>query len=414
MPPPLKQAFETMTEFAIVRNIISANIGYVPNIKYDPLSLSGHRVRIFRDPSRVDVVYSERSLARYIELADIFWQAQKRDSPEVLAAGLMVTRASDDLRRDKFNGIALLARGLDTIGFKKLPDVKMISTSIAMASAESDTRVYNLAGLFLPLAHEIGHVPEAQAIGPKVIYSNEILETYRLNYARVRSFTGDFNYEASLSDTQSPLNLETLRQEIMSDYFAVNTVCALIVKVWKNGEPFPLMEFTSSLLSFPLIMALQSICLAGPRSKREVQDITLAMHCRYSVIIDSVRGTLKSVFKSHPNRQEIFAVIDQCVDTSHDAFGPLYVMSWKAIMRFSAVLTEVAPMSADQVLSSVAKTNSDLRRRLVMADYLDVIAFEIAGYPVGSANLKELQAYGRELRTFDTAVIGRDSVRLIR
>lgn len=399
--------FSETPEFTLFRAIVAENIGYVPQIRFDGSSLAGHRVRIYSDPAGVDVHYSQRSLARYIELTDFFLGAKERNSTELLAAGLLVLRGSDALRQNKGQGLALMACGfqktttlLHGLGFKEI-----VKRQLTPRESGSRAEVLRLINLFLPLAHEIGHVPEAQALGPQVLQSEDISETYRINYERISLFTGEFDYASAMRDPQSFLYLPTLREEMVSDYFAVGCLCWLIARLGRTGEHFQLDELVTGLLLFPLLMGLQAVCLGVGRSWRAIQEITLAMHCRYSIMVDTIRCLLKGLFGERDDRVAVFAMIDDSINRAHQQFVAWYDMSWRAIASFAKEAESVANMDEAAVVACTRQIKSSMERCHAMAEYLDVVSADLEGFSVNSHHANQLRTYGSYLRSYNTLIV---------
>ncbi len=79
MASDLGQALRDRPQYALLRDIVSANIGEFPEIIWDRAGLAGHRVRLF-ESGVWEIRFSERALARYIELADLILVAKDKTS----------------------------------------------------------------------------------------------------------------------------------------------------------------------------------------------------------------------------------------------------------------------------------------------------------------------------------------------
>ena len=62
-------------------------------------------------------------------------------------------------------------------------------------------------------------------------------------------------------------------------------------------------------------MALEAICLQEQPTTRSIQDSVLAMSCRLSVLIDSVRAAAKSLFAGQSDVETAHRTVDQTVDS---------------------------------------------------------------------------------------------------
>jgi hypothetical protein len=147
----------------------------------------------------------------------------------------MLVAGSELPLRNVFSGLALVAHAIDDAGFVRLPHDQIIERAIAALDGGS---VIALPNVVFPLAHEIGHLPQAQALSPRAIQSDELLETYAINYHQVHGFTGEFDYSSSLDDTGSPLSLAIIREEAASDFFGVASITNLVRQSTKVGVRF--------------------------------------------------------------------------------------------------------------------------------------------------------------------------------
>jgi hypothetical protein len=410
MTTEFRTRLEALDQFAIFRGVIEQNIGYFPTIHYDPTG-SAHRVRQFTNPPAAEVRYSIRALARYIEIGDIGTEAKTRKSDRVLMAGMCLLMGGELLRNDRFFGLAFVARAIQEIGFNKMSDATILQT--ALDNAAKGDNVLALINLFLPLAHEIGHLTEAQLLGPAAIHGDGIFETYRINYRAVLSFTGEFDYSASLADPASPLCLAVLREEAASDFFATAAVATTLHRSLKPGDTYPLDLLASGVFMFPLVMTVQALCFKN-LSKPELQQATLAMHCRYSLLKDSVRAFAKGMFNKRQDFAEIESTIDRIIDGVIAEFDEYFELVWDAFMAFAKEFMILKQLDEPQVFARLRETSRDVNRRLAIARYLETISQEVQAYPINADNLGNLRKYVDVLRTFDTITIGEDGKVILR
>src|SRR6185312_302317 len=142
------------------------------------------------------------------------------------------------------------------IRFRKIPHDAVLRS--ALDQSATGNNIPALINLLFPLAHEIGHLTEAQQLCPGAIRGDDFLETYRINYERVRPFTGDFDYARHLHDETSPLFLQTLRDEAGSDFFAAAAMTRLFAR---SGDDYPLTAIAGSIFQFPLTMTTEALCV---------------------------------------------------------------------------------------------------------------------------------------------------------
>ncbi|ODA28186.1 hypothetical protein [Planctopirus hydrillae] len=406
-----KQSIESIPAFDAFRNLLVENIGYFPTFHYDRNGLAGHRMRIFRTPPAADIRYSERALVRYICLADIITLAVSQNRAELLTSGLCLLAGGELLRHNKFAGLAFIASAFRDHNFVQLGPRQVIDTAIRAAHKQVAWRA--VVNLLFPLAHEIGHLPESQKLCPAAIHSDAIYETYSINFEQVRGFTGNFDYRASLLNAESPLNLPTLRQEVASDFFAVAAMTHLPTRCASSDEVYPLDEIVAGILTFPLVMGAESMALKWGAGKLELQDITLAMHCRYSVIIDSIRASIKAQFRGRQDVAEVCRVIDSAVDHNVSQFDSWHLVVWDAFLDYFRLCQRFAQHSIDDILQMLRESRADARRSLAIASHLEMLADDVHGYSIDPDNHKELHEFSLKMKTFDTIVLrGRNALLL--
>ncbi|MEO8737100.1 MAG: hypothetical protein ABI380_11225 [Edaphobacter sp.] len=393
-PAERTRGLASIPQFDIFRAIIVENIGYLPEITVEG-GAYGHRVRIFRGPPAIEVRYSEQSLARYIELSDVVTRAAGHASAPYLASCLFCTQGAELLRGNRLVGLAFIAHGFQTVLYRKLPYGEIIDTAISQASLAVEPNVFALINLFLPLAHEIGHVPEAQALCPAVVMGPAIHDTYRLNYDEVARFTGNFAYEDSLDNVTSPLHLNTLREEIAGDYFAVCTIFWLVSRVLKEGDVFPIYIVAMALFMFPLVMALDSVCLSAGKTDRAIQDTVLALHCRYSVIADAILMCVKHFFRGSKVQAEGKNQLQEALNRMSEIYG----LTWNGIKQNQ---NEVLPLlnldSEDAIFAYFAEATLDSKQLLAISAYLDLIMHEVEPYSLSAHNSKEFMKLSHWIR----------------
>jgi hypothetical protein len=395
------QFLDTLTGlqlFPRFRELIQDNIGYFPTIFPDPTGFS-HQYRQYENPPAAEIRYSTRALARYIEIGDCLLAAKARNDPATLAASLCLVRGSEFARRNRYVGLALIASAFETIRFKKIPNDEILRTALDQ-SATGDN-IPALINLLFPLAHEIGHLTEAQRLCPRAIHGDDIRETYRINYERVRPFTGDFNYARHLNDETSPLCLETLRDEAGSDFFAAAAITHLLAR---SGADYPLTAIATGIFQFPLTMTTEALCVRD-HGKSELQQAILAMHCRYSLLIDSLRAGTKSIFSGSEAYAEIVGTIDVTINEVVKEFDDHYELVWNGFCDFAKEFAAVARLDEPQIIARLKESCRDMRRRLAISDYLDTLSRESQAYPISAENLKSLKEYPDLLRTFDTIIV---------
>ena len=398
-----KRTLENISTFDTFRDIVVENIGYFPNFHYDEGGLAGHRMRVFRNPPSADIRYSERALARYIAIADIIFTGINQHKPEPITSGLCLLSGGELLRQNKFIGFAFIATAFLDYNFVQIPPRQVVD--IAIKETEGQGAWHAVINLLFPLAHEIGHLPESQNLCPAAIYSDAIYETYSTNFNQVRRFTGDFDYKSSLQNPRSPLNLTTLRQEAASDFFAVAAMTSLALKSTTPGEQYPLSEVVAGIFTFPLVMGIEAIIQRWGLDKRAVQDITLAMHCRYSLIIDSVRGGLKFPFRGRTNAGEIERYIDSEVDQFVNKYDNFYVLLWNAFLEYLQLSHQFAKYTDNEVINLLRKAKMQPHKSAAIAKHIEMLADDVHGYPINSDNHTKLREYSQAMKTFDRIIL---------
>ena len=396
-------SFTGIPAFPVFRELVAHNIGYFPEFVYDRTGTAGHQLRVFRDPPSAEILYSERALVRHVLLGDVVLAALDRNRVDLLTAGLFLVAGGELLRNNRLAGLALVADAYRIANFRVLRPAEMIEHAVRDATERQSVVV--TTNLFMPLAHEIGHLPESQALCPDAIRSGAIYETYRINYDMVRPFTGEFDYEPGWTRADSPLNVGVLTEEAASDFFAVAAVTTLAHRMTPAGREYPLVQVASGVLLFPLVMGIQAFLLGHGTTRQDLQEMTLAMQCRYSLLVDSLRACIKSPFRQRRNFAEIEPVIDSSLDEVVATFDKMHLLAWEAGVRYLRLLHEVAPRSDRQILSVVAESARDGRQSLAVAQFLDALAADVHGYSISADNQASLRECSAQLRTFDTIVI---------
>jgi hypothetical protein len=397
---------KSLRQFDLLRAVVTENIGYFPQIRYDRTGRYGHRTQIFDDG--VELEFSERAIARHIELGDIVLNAYQRKSRSGLVAGMCLMFGGELLRNNSSAGLAFVARALRDVGMRKLPHAEIIGRVVD--AAKSGASVIQLVNLLLPLAHEIGHLPESQALCPKAILGDDLLETYRINYNRARSLTGEFDYASSFNDSNSRLNLALLREEAASDFFSVACMSHVVRRTLPAGADFPIAELAFGILLAPVVTALEEMFLKDLSSKRELQELILVMQCRFSLMVDSLRACVKTLFHHQTNYAAMEPVIDAAIDGMTEEIDKIGDLTWEAFRDYIVVCRELRLLDEQGVLDYVGRSVGDANRSILMADYLDRMSEEMHGYPISVASQAALNAHSEALRTFDAIILAGDKV----
>jgi len=364
---------EALPRFSVFCDLVQHTIGFRPSYLWDDDRLSGHRVRVFENPSGAEIRLSKTALARYIRISEILFGAMQRNTTNFAHDCLCIEAGGHHLLSNQIQGLALVARGFKRVLVTRIPAITTLDNFLDSAKKE----VFPLISLLLPLGHEIGYIPEAQALCPKAIMGNVFLETLRIGYERVVGFTGKFDYSTSFFDPASPLNLAVLRREVAADYFAICTLCLLVAKTLAPGEAYPIRTVAGGTLIFPIAMAFEAICLSKSLTIRSLQGITLAMACRFSVLIDGIRGSIKSAFKHQPDKQEVFQIIDDEIDDVHRQLYDLQQLIWPAMTSYAEFLNETAEWELDRVLKYAREATPDIRQKVAIAEYISVLLNEV-------------------------------------
>jgi hypothetical protein len=394
----LRHRLVELQAFAMFRATVEREIRKLPTIVFESSGLAGHRARVFASSPSVDVVVSERDVWNYVRFFDLLVHAKRSgDSARLIADYLLLRRGAELLLRNRFAGLSYLSRGFKgptLITFE--PPERSISNAIEGVGAG---RVHSILFLFYPLAHEIGHTAEGQALCPPVLRSDEILETYAINYRVTRASTGDFDYHLSLEDQESPLYLPTLREEAASDFFAIACVTDLLGRL-TAGTPFPVEEITLGLHLFPLFLALDRAGVKDVGGLRDFQSLCLATRCRFTLVTDSTRACIKHLFRERMDRR-LEAEIDRRVGHAVEEAEEYYTLAMTGLVDFVAETHAIGDPDNARVLQDLREaTTRDLGQRLDFANYLDEIADDADIYPIDGANSKYLRQYGNTLRKF--------------
>lgn len=386
-------AFSQLPAFESFRNVVTENIQLFPEVKLD--FHSGHRVQIFDDPGSIPrVFFSKRALARYKCNKDALNYALTDRAPEKLSIAACLLLGRQLLLTNRVVGAAFIAHAFTKVRSEYLPDEKVYEYMVRGVAEDNQSAITNL---FLPLAHEIGHLEKSQAIAPRVIHTDAFLETYRINYKTIQPITGDFDFAASQNDRESPLYLPLLREEVVADWFAVNTVFLVNHERSKDGQ-FQLADVCGSVITFPLVAAFAEMCLTEWRSKHYAQQILLATQCRYSLLIDSMRAAAKRMFPRF--HKEIDSLMVELDSFHRQAFS----MIWNATVQFFALSDGIMNFSDAEVANYVRDTTPP-GQWLHVYDYLVAILDDAAGYPIFESNRSAYRCLFDGMVTFDTVVI---------
>ena len=144
--------------------------------------------------------------------------------------------------------------------------------------------------------------------------------------------------------------------------------------------------------------------------KSELQQATLAMHCRYSLLIDAVRACVKSIFSARKEYAEIARTIDATIDQSVKEFDDHFELVWNGFGEFVEEFAAVSSLDDNQIVTRLKESCRDSRRRFAIAEYLETLSKESQAYPISADNLKSLKEYPELLRTFDTIIVQDDGV----
>lgn len=405
MKPVTKSDFQAIPAFAELRSLVIENIGFFPEFHYDSTGTAGHSIRKYADPAAVQIRYSERALLRYLRLTDIVAEAIRRRQSDLIASGLCLLRGGELLRQNRFVGLAFIANAFEGEVYRQLPRQQTLGNAFQQATQNS---VIAITSLLFPLAHEIGHLSQSQSLAPKGLYTDAILETYALNYQLIKHITGEFDYATSLSNPTSPLGLTVLREEAASDYFAVATITHLALRLTPRGSPYPLSDILNGLLSFPMIMGLESVALCDYAQRRDLQDKVLAMHCRFSIIIDTVRAFVKSLIA---DRNGAHRYIDSVIDEVVAEADSNYDVLWDGCLQYLLKRhNQLSSCTAEGALTMIRAVCGDIRKRLALAELLSATAEDVQGYCIRGENKEHLQHYSDVLRTFESITIDGDRI----
>jgi hypothetical protein len=389
-------AYESFVE------LVAKNIEVLPEVKLDENG-TRHRIQIFDEPDAIPrVLFSKRALARYKCSKDVLGYALAKKSPESLCSAACLLLGKDLLLNNRFSGAALIARAFTSLRATYLPDDGVFEYMVKGVREDDQAATINF---FHPLAHEIGHFSRSQALGPADIHGPKFLDTYRINYKQICPILGDLDYRACQNSEASPLYLPLLREEVISDWFAVNAVIYLICRRSQNGE-FHMTEAFSNLIMFPLVAAFEETCLKEWRSTQFVQEVLLATQCRYSILIDSMRATAKNLFpRAHSD-------IDQALSEIEDYYQESLRTIWDAATQFVSLSGELMKLSDVQIADYVRKTVPS-RQWFHLHAYLTAILKDSKGYPLFESNREALRKAFDSMITFESMVVTDNGVIVI-
>jgi hypothetical protein len=381
-------AFETLM------SLVAQNIQVTPEVKLDEKGFA-HRVQNFETPElRPRVLFSKRALVRYKCQFDVLNGALVKKSAESLCAGACLLLGKELLLTNRFAGAAFIAHA-----FEKLRATYMREDHVFehMLQGLRENEQGALINFFLPLAHEIGHLERSQALAPADIHSEKFFDTYRINYERIWPIIGDLDYVGSQKNDQSPLFLPLLREEVISDWFAVCAVFAVICKTTKNGE-FELLSDFSNLIMFPLVAAFEATCLKEWPSTHFVQEVLLATQCRYSLLIDSMRATAKSIFPK--NHAEIDGAITEIVKLYKESLG----LIWDCAIQLNSLIRELMRLSDAEVAKYIGDRTSSAQWMPLHSYLLDVLE-DSKGYALFESNRIALRRALNSMVNFETVIM---------
>lgn len=392
------------------RRIVDKNVGFFPELRFADQGLADHRVRIFGGDRVPEIIVSERALVTSEYLGDVIFDASNTGDTERAARSLAVQYGIELFLRNRIQGLAFVAHGYEVLGVMRAPIVDVLRRLADFESA--DTQVSHLVRVFYPLGHEIGHFDAAQALAPAIFRGDAMIEVCEFNYPLVVEFTGDFDIEAALNRPDSPLFVSHLREEVIADWFAIASLSHLVYQ--SVSEPtegrveFPLLEFVLHALTLPVVNALQSLFLGKEFSKSLVQETALALHCRYSTAIDSIRGMLNAMFVQGANADAVQNQVDAAVDTAVTEMDELFRMVHGALLALYDLQKEFFEFGETEVVEALARILADPQKQVPLGNLMQQIVEDSKGYPLSRANRHFLEESWRSLLTFEKIVIDED------
>ncbi|MDE5446690.1 hypothetical protein GWG65_36105 [Bradyrhizobium sp. CSA207] len=382
--------------------LVTQNIGVMPEIKLDENG-TAHRIQIFDGPDAIPrVLFSKRALARYKCCKDVLGYVLGKKSPESLCNMACLLLGKDLLLNNRFAGAALIAHAFTKLRSKYTCDSEVFDYMLAGVREDNQAATINF---FHPLAHEIGHLERAQALAPAPIHSDKFLDTYRINYDAIWPIVGDLDYQACQKDEQSPLYLPLLREEVISDWFAVNAVMYLVCHRTRDRK-FEMTEAFASLVMFPLIAAFEETCLKEWRSTRFTQQVLLATQCRFSILIDSMRATGKKLFPNH------HADVDESMRDMNTLYDEALRIIWQGAVQFMSLSGDLMKLTDFEVAEYIRK-ETHKEQWFDLHSYLAAILDDSKGYPIFESNRAALRKAFDTMITFEALVIMDNGVVII-
>ncbi|PSH62938.1 hypothetical protein CU102_24695 [Phyllobacterium brassicacearum] len=328
--------------------LIEQNIQTVPEIRLDEKGIA-HRIRIFEDPRSPPMIFfSKRALARYKSRFDVLNQGIAKKSAESFCSMICLLLGRELLMTNRFVGAAYIAHAFTKFRAARSPDADIVENMLQAVRESNQAAIINL---FVPLAHEIGHLGRSQALAPAEIHSDTFFDTYRISHEEIRYLIGDLDYASCQEDQNSPLFLPLLKEEAISDWFAVTAVFALVAR---TSREFQLDQTFGNLVMFPLVAALEEICIKEWRSTKFLQEVLLATQCRFSLLIDSIRANARYLFPR--NHSDIDEAISAVENNYQEALGLL----WQASIQLRALSREIVHFSDAEVSRYISeRTHKD-------------------------------------------------------
>jgi hypothetical protein len=384
--------FTGVAAFETFMSSVAETIGILPELQFDQGGLT-HRLRIFDKPASPPMVqFSRRALIRYKLRKDVIDHALVKDSADTLCSGACLLLGKELLLTNRFVGAAFIAHAFTRLRSLYRRDDDVFEYLLNGVREDDQAATINF---FHPLAHEIGHFERSQALCPQEIRSPAFHETYRICFEETRDVIGELDYRSAQQNSESPLKLSVLREEVASDWFAVAAVLNLICM---RAREFRVYDIFGSLMMFPLVNAFEEICLKEWRSPEFVRETVLATQCRYSVLIDSMRSRAKHLMPR--NHREVDEALD-LIDTMHRKALRLIAEAGNKLIALSR---ELMPFSDQQIADYLArKTHPEQRGYL--HSYLIAILDDEKGYPLSGHNRGAYRRLFDRMVTVDTLII---------
>ena len=402
MKTSFSAALQATPEYTVFQEIVKENIGDFPNVSFSDHGLSDHRIRIFDGNRKPEIVISERAIVTSEYLGDVIFHAMNEQSVEHASRLLAVLYGIELFLRNRIQGLAFIAHGYEKLGLMRTKSSAVLSRLVDFSP--QDGRVKNLTRIFYPLAHEIGHLPSSQCIAPSMLRGEEFREVIPFNYPLVDNFTGQFDFQDAQVREDSLLFISNLREEAVSDWFAMAALSFLVFRSVSTGPDkkieFPLFDFLLSALSQSMVNGLQGMLLGSDLSVRNIQEAALAFHCRYSICIDSLRSILKTIFPGSEN------VIDDEVDRAFAETDKCFMVIHEALLELFRLQERFFELDENDVTRLISDTALECQKQVTLGNLFKQILDDSRGYPIRAGNRKFLEESWKVLLTFDTVVIG--------